>query len=426
MRITTAAAIAASCAGLSAGARTANANSFYLSEHDAREVGRGDTGVATDTDPSGIFYNPAGIAVGSGTQFSIGAALIAPDASFTPTGGTKETSNTSPQVLPNAYVTHKFGDLIAVGLGFHAPFGLEVDWPTNSTTADNVQTIALRTYYLSGVVGLDLNKFVPGLSVAAGIDVVPATVELLQAEYFGADHTCTNNAATEVNCGEAHIAGNATGVGGRFGAMWRPGFLPRLSLGVMYNTEVKLDFTGNAAFIAPAPFRASLPPDGPASTDITLPQRLVAGAAYRPIDGLEIEANVSWVDWKKFETLTLNLPGPTTAVTPEGYTDTVSVRVGAEYAITHAVAVRVGYIFDPTPVPAQNLTPQLPDADRNDLTVGATFHVSNFDIHAALLYVISTSRDTPPATGATMYQPEYHGTFDISALVAALQLTGKF
>jgi long-chain fatty acid transport protein len=194
----------------------------------------------------------------------------------------------------------------------------------------------------------------------------------------------------------------------------------------MYNTEVKLDFTGNAAFTAPAPFRSELPPDGAISTDIKLPQRLVAGAAYRPIDGLEIEANVSWVDWSKFENLTINLPNDTSIVTPEGYADTVSLRVGAEYAIGSQAAVRIGYIYDPTPVPSQNLTPQLPDVDRNDLTAGATFHVSHFDIHAAVLYVISTSRDTAPATGATMYQPEYHGTFDVSALVGALQLTGKF
>jgi long-chain fatty acid transport protein len=410
---------------LCASAGVAHANAFYLSEHDARETGRGDTGVATDIDPSAIFFNPAGIALEDGTRISIGGSLIVPDASFTPTGGTKETSNTSPQVLPSLFATHKFSDMISAGVGFHAPFGLEIDWPTNSTTADVVQTQSLRSYYLSAVGGLNLDKFVPGLSVGAGIDVVPASVELLQAEYFGADHTCTNDASA-VNCGEAHLAGTATGVGGRFGVMYKPRFVPGLSLGVMYNTQVTLDFSGNAAFTAPPPFRGQLPPDGAITTSLTLPQRVVGGIGYRPIQRLEIEADVSWVNWSKFGELDIKLPNGMDVITPEGYQDTTSVRVGVEYAVGAMTAVRVGYIYDPTPIPAQNLTAQLPDADRNDLTAGASVHVSDYDIHVGVLYVLPTSRDTPPASGTTMFQPEYHGTYNISAFVGAVQLNGKF
>ncbi len=414
--------------GMAAGASlassgVAHANAFYLSEHDARETGRGDTGVATDIDPSAIFFNPAGIAIEDGTHISIGASLIAPAATFTPTGGTQEDSTTNPQVLPSFFATHKITDMVSVGIGFHAPFGLEIDWPTNSTTADVVQTQSLRSYYLSAVAGLNLDKFVPGLSVGAGIDIVPASVELLQAEYFGTDHTCTNNASTEVNCGEAHLAGTATGVGGRFGVMYKPRFAPGLSLGVMYNTEVKLDFSGNAAFIAPAPFRSQLPPDGAITTSLTLPQRIVGGIAYRPMPRLEIEANVSWVNWSKFGTLDIKLASGMDVVTPENYQDTTSFRVGVEYALSRMAAVRVGYIFDPTPIPGQTLTAQLPDADRNDLTAGASVHISNYDVSVGLLYVLPTTRDTPPPSNGL---PEYQGQYAITAFVAAVQLNGKF
>nr|HEX4314523.1 outer membrane protein transport protein [Kofleriaceae bacterium] len=404
----------------------AHANAFYLSEHDARETGRGDTGVATDTDPSAIFFNPAGIAVGDGTRVSIGGSLIIPDASFTPTGGTKYDSTTGAQVLPSLFVTHQINSMFAVGVGFHAPFGLEIDWPVNSPSADVIQTQSLRTYYLSAVAGINLDQFIPGLSAGVGIDIVPSTVELQQAIYFGADHTCTNDTTTAVNCGSAHLDGTATGVGYRAGVMYKPRFAPRLSLGLMYNSQVKLDYTGSADFDAPAPYRSQLPPDGDVSTSITIPERIVGGVAYRPVDRLEVELNISWVDWSKFQELAIKLPNGTSAVTPEDYTNTTSIRFGAEYRLPLGAAVRVGYIHDPTPVPGQTLTAQLPDADRNDLTAGASYKIGNYEASVGLLYVLPTTRNTPPATGSTTFQPEYHGEYDISAFVAAVQLQGKF
>jgi long-chain fatty acid transport protein len=406
----------------------ASANAFYLAEHDAKETGRGDTGAATDTDPSAIAFNPGGMAVGEGTHFSLGAALISPQASFTPdpqynTG--KYDSTTSSAILPNLFVTHKINDLIAVGGGFHAPFGLAIDWPSNSLTADNSQSSSIRSYYLTAAVGVDLDKILPGLSAGAGLDIVPATVELNQAIYFGADHTCVQGSAG-TNCGSAHLGATATGFGGRVGVMWRPKLFPKISLGAAYFSQVKLDFSGTGDFDAPAPFRSQLPPDGDVSTSVTLPQRFVGGVAYRPTDKIEVEANVSWVNWAKFNELDIKLPNGMDQVQQESYHNTTTLRLGAEYTMPALrLALRVGYIYDPTPIDDKHLFSQLPDVDRNDLTAGASYSLGDYDFHVGLLWVLPTSRKTandPMDPNA----PQYKGTYDVSAFVASAQFTGKF
>ena len=76
---------------------TAHANAFLLNEFDAKAVGRGNASTATDVDPSSIYYNIGGLAVGEGTNVQVGGSLIAPSASFTDIAGNKTTSDTNPQ-----------------------------------------------------------------------------------------------------------------------------------------------------------------------------------------------------------------------------------------------------------------------------------------------------------------------------------------
>ena len=83
-------------------------------------------------------------------------------------------------------------------------------------------------------------------------------------------------------------------------------------------------------------------------------------------------------------------------------------------------AFRAGFIYDPTPVPAEHLTAELPDINRFDVTVGATKTWGSYGAHLGLLWVLPGSRDT----ASTQYQPEYKGTYDVSAFVATVTLSG--
>ena len=394
---------------------TVHANGFALNEFDAKAVGRGNAEAATDSDASSIFYNVGGLGNADGFQVRVSGSIVDPIASFT-TNGTKIDSNTGPQPLPALFVSARVHEMVTVGIGFTTPFGLALSWPDGAPTDNELHKQSLRTYFITPSVGVKLDKYVPGLSVGAGFDIVPATVDLQQDVFFG-DST-----------GSAHLGGTATGFGGRIGAMYRPAALPELSIGAMYRTNVKEDFSGTGDFDADPVYRNQLPPDGSISTSITMPQQVIGGVAYRAMPELEIEANVQWTNWASFKTLDIVVPassgtGTMTISTDEEYQNTFSGRLGVEYTLpAQGIGLRAGFMYDPTPIQAKYLTVRLPDVDRYDVTVGASKAFGQYSVHLGLLYVLPASRDTASDTN----MPVNKGTFDVQAFVGSLTLAGNF
>ncbi|MGE0548314.1 MAG: OmpP1/FadL family transporter [Kofleriaceae bacterium] len=387
----------------------AAANGFFLYEHDARVTGRGGAATATDVEPSAIVYNPGGVAVIGGTSISIGGSLIAPSATYYDPAYDQTQLESKLSVLPTAFVTSKLGSVVAIGIGFHMPFGLAVAWPTSSPQAEIVTEQNLRTYFISPVVGLDLGGLIPGLSAGGGADLVPATVQLEQSLQFGSEG------------GTAALGGEAFGIGGRAGVMWRSS---RISVGAMWRSHVNLEFEGTGDFDIADPYRAQLPPDGDIATTITLPMSVAGGIAVRPSDRVELEFNAVWLDWSTFKEIAIEMPDGTQSVSPQNYKDTVTLRAGAELELPEIrAAVRAGYIYDPTPVPATTISARLPDVDRHDLTVGFSRKLGDaLDLHVGLLWVIPNSR----RTSREPYMPIHKGAYTASAIVGAVSLDARF
>lgn len=400
-------------AGLGGLGGVASANGFYINEHDARETGRAGAGAATEDGPSSIVFNPGGIAIGEGTAISLGASLISAQASYTDTMNSKTDTNAPVAVVPQLFISSRVHDMIAVGIGFHLPFGLAISWPDTSPQAGEITKQSLRTYFITPTVGVNLHKQVPGLSFGVGVDLVPATVQLERSLFFGTEQ------------GAAKLGGSAFGVGGRVGLMYRPPAQDKLSFGLTYRSQVNLDFSGTGDFDIAAPYRSQLPPDGDIKTTLKLPMSITGGVAVRPNDRLELEANVIWMNWSKFKTIDITLADGSHTISPENYENTVTVRIGAEYKLPkQKLAVRAGYIFDQTPIPTSTLSAQLPDINRHDVTAGATYSINkNLDAHLGLLLVIPGSRD---ASTKDVYMPLFKGTYDVTALVGSLGIDARF
>src|SRR5262249_25485140 len=105
---------------------------------------------------------------------------------------------------------------------------------------------------------------------------------------------------------------------------------------------------------------------------------------------------------------------------------TWTARVGVEYALTdYNAAVRVGYIYDPTPIPRNILGPDLPDANRHDITIGGSMQFGDYGVNLAFLGVLPVSRSTSPISETQLTQ-EFHGKFDVEAFVVSASVNGKF
>jgi long-chain fatty acid transport protein len=414
-----------SALGLGALATNASGNAFNINEHDARVTGRAGATAASNTEPSSIVFNPGGIAISEGTNVALGTAFYIAQGSYENAMTEKQETDSDMAIVPNVYITSRVHDMIAVGLGLHFPFGLAVSWPDNHPQADVIQDQTLRTYFITPGIGVNLHKQVPGLSIGAGIDIVPATIELENVVSFGTDANAQ---------GTAHLGGDALGIGGRIGVMYHPPAVKGLKVGVMYRTPVALDFEGKGDFDIPAPYRTQLPPDGTINASITLPQSVWGGVGYSPMENLDIEYNLVWINWAQTwddGNLTIDLPddgNPATprpqSVSPQDYKNTFTHRLGFEYRLPpQKVTIRAGAMYDPTPIPTTTLTARLPDINRINVTLGGSYQITpEYGVHLGLLWVTPGERDTSDE----MYMPQFKGTYGVQAFVANIGVSGQF
>jgi long-chain fatty acid transport protein len=411
-----------SALGLGALASTASGNAFNINEHDARVTGRAGATAASNTEPSSLVFNPGGMPINEGTNVALGTTFYFAQGSYEGDGVDKVKTDSAPAIVPSVFVTSRVHDMVAVGVGLHFPFGLAVSWPSGHPQADVIQDQTLRTYFITAGVGLNLHKQVPGLSFGAGLDIVPATIELESVLSFG-----------DVQ-GTSHLGADAVGVGGRAGVMYHSPDVKGLKIGLLYRTPVKLDFEGKGDFDIADPYRSQLPPDGTINGKLTLPQQIWGGVSYSPVPQFDIEYNAVWINWgNAFENgdLKFDLPddgNPATprpsSASPQDYKNTVTHRLGFEYRLVPQNAtLRAGVMYDPTPIPSTTQTARLPDVNRINLTLGGSYQITPaYGVHLGMLWVTPRERDTSDA----MYTPQFKGTYGVQAFVANIGVSGKF
>jgi long-chain fatty acid transport protein len=216
--------------------------------------------------------------------------------------------------------------------------------------------------------------------VGAGLQIMRATLDLTKDLDF-------------VNSeGSARIAGAAWGVGANVGVQAEV-IEKRLSAGLQYRSAVKLSAQGQADFQnIPLEFQSQLK-DQKASAAVTVPGQVSASLAFKPLERLTLAVEANWVEWStfrefsvEFEDASLNQP------LAKRWKDTWNYHVGAEYGVTKDLNVRAGFVYDPSPSPSWSLTPDLPDANRTAVTVGAGYAFGALKADVGYQYVILSDK----------------------------------
>jgi long-chain fatty acid transport protein len=386
----------------------AQASGFNIDEQDTRAAARAGAVVASPGNASTIYYNPAGIAVLSGVQIQLGASLVAPTAEFEASDtGAKTSASDDFFVLPQAFVSWRASELVSLGIGVGSPYGLALDWPATSPGRTSVRQAELQTLFIMPTFGFNLSKWVPGLALGMGVDVVPAAVRLTRDILFGSD------------VGSVALSGTAVGVGARAGVLYRPPALPAWSFGFTYRSPVPLHFRGEGDFDSPPAYRASLPPDGDVATSVTLPQTLQLGVMFAAIPEWEIEVDGSLRGWSSYDQLDIELPNGEVESSNRDWEDAFTVRIGTEYTYEQSWAARLGFIWDQTPIPTTTLDFQLPDANRIDVSGGFGFAITDqIWVDLSALYVLPQQR----STSSDPLEPPIKGTYEIDVWVFGLSI----
>ena len=392
---------------------SAMAGGFRLPEAGAKAMGMGFAFTAQANDPSAIYFNPAGIVQLEGTNVKVGVTYIKENGGTftgtTPLTGGASLSETQKDLdffVPNAFITRKASPNFAYGVGIFAPFGLGQEYENRNTSIfrSQITKIDLMTLVVNPTVAWKVNEV---LSVGAGIDFMYGKAELARTP-VGIDNA-TGFPANIFNSG---LEGDGTAWGYNFGVLLTP--TKQLKIGAAYRSKFDLEikdgdvdlsnvFSGNINTpLGPLPPRGPSPIGfgGPSfhttgSATLHIPATLDLGVAYI-LDRLTLEVDASWTFWHSWKSLNIDnkdnrafLPDTSS---PKNWDDVVAIYIGGEYRVTDPLALRLGFRWDPTPVPAETMGPELPDADKLYYCAGAGYKVRNWTFDLAYMYVDKKDR----------------------------------
>lgn len=396
------------------------AGGYQINEHGARATGMGGAFVARALDGSAIYFNAAGLGFQKGMNLLVGTTLIFPSSTFTgPTPATTSTDMVSQVFYPsNLYGSYAVNEKLVVGLGIYNPFGLGTEWPTDWPTATDkrgsrisVKT-DLQTFYINPTVAYKVND---QLSVGAGVSYIIANAEI---NYRAATYSTFPTVPASVD-GNVGLTGDGSGISFNVGVIYKP--MEKLSVGLSYRSLAEIEFTGDATFTNMQALQSYFP-GGEGKVTLPMPSNLQIGASYEVMPKLTVEGDFQYVGWSAYDQLEITLPtGPalpaifggqplqkSPAPAKKDWLDGMLFRLGGEYTLNEKVMLRAGYIRDLTPQKTPYVEPMLPDADRNDISIGGGYKINDkMNVDASYLIVLFEDRNST--------YPGFNGTYKSSA-----------
>lgn len=410
-------------------ASTSFAAGFRLPEAGAKAMGMGFAFTAQADDPSAIYFNPAGITQLEGRNVMLGASFVELYGStfegITPlTGGVsaKERQDTLQFLLPNFYYTSQNKDYgFTWGLGVFTPFGLSQHYQSWSTSIFRNQTtkIDLKTVVVNPTIAFEVNEM---LSLGFGIDYMYGMAKLGKTPVFPGVG----------NLYELELDGDGDAWAYNFGLLLKPA--KSLRIGASYRSgfdlnlddgDVKIHNTNPLYGVVPA--LGTAPTDTKGSARVKLPATFAVGVAYT-VDRLTLAADADWTFWSSYKSLPIDIAESGTVTTlfdtntQKNWKDVCALRFGAQYQVTDPLALRAGVVYDPTPVPAETMGPELPDSDRMNYMVGLGYKFGKWTVDWAFMYIDKKDRTVNNMTATA----GFNGTWSGDAWLTGLDISYKF
>jgi len=352
------------------GAGAAQAGAFGIREQSTQAQGLAFAGAAAGSGGvSSIFWNPATITMNPGfvaeQNFTfIGlSSEIRPDLGTNPGFARLGSSGDIGQgaVLPAGATSYQINDRLWLGLSTGAPFGL-VTKP-RQVWAGEVYGRSSRIFSLAinPVIGFKVNEW---LSVAAGPNIEYFRLTLRQALPIpGIQPTVYPS---------SFLKGESWGAGFTAGATLTP--RDGTVLGIGYRSSVHHDIDGSIG----VPLLALAPLAGQVRSKLNTPDKLSVGLTQAISPVARVDLGFEWDNWSRLGNVgivskTLGLPVNSL---PLNYKDGYTYAIGAEYDASPNLTLRTGFAYETSPIDFSNRSVRLPDGDRYNVSVGASYRWS--------------------------------------------------
>jgi long-chain fatty acid transport protein len=407
-------------ASLLLSAMTTFGGGYQLNLQGLRQMAMGGSGAAWPWDASTIFYNPGGLSRLKGIQVYGSAAMLMPTTAFgnrDNSGVVSANEQTVSQTFTpfNLYIggpVHE-DSRVGVGLGIYTPFGTGMKWNDNWLGRYMVQSVDLKTVFFQPTVSYRATEW---LSVGAGFVFGTGTFDMTQALPVHGQQ------GPGLDDGQAHLRGNATGVGFNAGAQFK--LRDNLQFGLTYRSQVNMDVNGGSAkFTVPTSLRKAFP-NTTFDSRLPMPQVATAAMGWR-LGDVTLQLDFNYTGWNSYDSLRIDFKQTTSSLNnvraPRHYRNTFTPRFGLHYKVSRVVALMCGGAYDPTPVTNDFVSPDLPDADRIVLSCGITVKpLPGLTIMGAFEGMNSVKRNGEYVYGG------FNGVYKSAAAVPAIGLYYSF
>lgn len=388
----------------------------------------GEHGHAATDSVTAIYFNPAGLALGTGwrvyaegvfayrhvsyfrPQLAIDNVLDPGDTGAgTPIDALDTNSGTA--TLDNFLVSPFIGAAtdfgvpnLGVGLGFYVPFGGQASWDKNDAFAgnetypgavDGVQrwsTIEgeLRSLYFTAAGAYRLPG--PRLSFGAGFNFIRSNIDTVRARTAaGTDDVVTSTGALVE--GRSYIDVDGIAVSASLGVIWQP--IENLWIGASYQAEPGFGNHTQSGRLTQK-FGTGPVEDTEVRLEQELPDVTRVAFRYQPMPDVELRLTGDYQRWSVFENqcfLDGNLPKSQNncaldddgAALPEAegivvniprrWNDTFGVHAGGSYWFTPDLEVNGGVNYDSSAVPDETIDVSLLDQNKIIVLAGARWAV---------------------------------------------------
>jgi long-chain fatty acid transport protein len=393
-----------------------NAQGFQVNLQGQVQQGMAGAGTGLIQDGSAVFFNPGGVSFLKENSVSAGVTATIANGEFVDANSSAVSRTNNPVSTPfTGYAVFgskneakKFSKF-KFGMGIYTPFGSTARWEDNWTGHFALTSLKLQSIFFQPTVSY---KICDKLGFGAGLVYGYGNVELKQ------DLPLYSNGSY----GNADLKGIAGGWGYNLGIYYKP--IEKLSIGLTYRSQVNMKLTdGTATFTVPQSVASNFP-SGPFSSSIPLPQVLTLGLGYTVNAKLSLAFDANFIGWKAYDTLAFNYKNTTAVLTdtklPRDYKNTFAFRLGGQYHITPKFTVRAGVALSLTPIKPGYVTPEVPDANKVNLTCGVGYKVSDrFRIDAS--YTFENLKRTDDNINLQL-----NGTYKTYLSAPGLSLTYKF
>jgi long-chain fatty acid transport protein len=373
----------------------------------------GEHGSVVTTNPTALYYNPAGIGFSEGTHAFLDGNLalrnltwshaLAPTDPPDPPGG--EGANAGKAHLFNVFGGPALGATtwlgpVAIGAGLFVPFGGREAWDTNSRFVNSQFPLAAggvqRWHVIEGAL-----TFIYGtagaayrigpLSIGVAGNVVLSSVSFTQAKN-------PTGAGAPDTLREGRVKLDVGGTTGSFGAgVMLEAIHKRLWLAASYQSQPGMGaqtLDGTLGITSP-----SVNASYKVTFTEALPDVVRAGVRWRPYDDLELRLFGDYTRWSVNRTQCVAVKGYACAVYADGsdasggtianyrrdWNDTYGVRAGVSHWLQPALEVFAGTGFETAATPDATLEPGVADADNIEVALGARLAVTRW-LYAAASY----------------------------------------